>query len=612
MSEWRVVVNNGQETLREADGLYDVITVDTFNPFGDFAKAFFDDQGGQLFDIFERGTQVELEYATDASNTLKVNTNNTKTIPSGTTETFNQVIVEGDLTVEGDMIVEENDWERDFVGFVVNSPEPEADGANQLEIEAYRFDQFLRGDTVSSDLSGQNISSAIETVIKNDVPPVDYNASLVDVEDDFELERSYQGDPVEEFLLDVQLKSANEVFRVTDDLEFEFQRPERTRAPRDIDNTQWITHNIGEEGGDAVNQVTVFYNDGNDAVTVDNSSSQLNTQDNLNSSGPAQEGKRVTRPDIGSAGDATDVAERILERRGNTLTGTVTTFDLIDAQPGQVIDITVDTRGIDGEFRIAENRTRWLSETNELTVVQKKGADDDILIEQSRTLDRVQNRPADNAVTPDRVTDTRPAIDLDVSLNASVGATKAIFVNGGLNRIRDGLVNENEISNVNLLFSANPFTPVRSSDSLGGSVERESASVQSVFASGDAAAIEYEATTDSTTDVRLIGFEDAASNTLLGVILTDGPINNETVEIFVTVTANKSDNTRRTTADAHSLTRDILGTGGANFPEDYAYGDGTSDPSTSDSSLDNRVVKQSLTSITLDQASTTSDFQELL
>ena len=43
MSEWQIVVNDGEETLDESDGLYDARTVDTFNPFGDYATAWFDD-----------------------------------------------------------------------------------------------------------------------------------------------------------------------------------------------------------------------------------------------------------------------------------------------------------------------------------------------------------------------------------------------------------------------------------------------------------------------------------------------------------------------------------------------------------------------------------------
>ena len=142
--------------LNESDGLYDARTVDTFNPFGDYATAWFDDLEGELFEIFNRGTKVSFEYDDDTT----------------------------------------NGFVQDFVGFVVNDFENEADGAEQLEVEAYTFDQFLRGDEVSNSQEGKLISEALEDVIKTDVPPIDWDASLVDVEDDIELTRSYQGENV--------------------------------------------------------------------------------------------------------------------------------------------------------------------------------------------------------------------------------------------------------------------------------------------------------------------------------------------------------------------------------------------------------------------------------
>jgi hypothetical protein len=448
-------------------------------------------------------------------------------------------------------------------------------------------------------------------VIKNDVPPVDFNSDLVDVADDFELERSYLGDPVEEFLLDVQLKSTNEVFKVTEDLEFSFQRPERSRAPRDIDNTQWVTHNIGEESKETVNQVTVFYDDGNSAVTVDNSSDQLNIEDNLQSDGPGQQGKTVTQDDIDTADDARDVAEQILQRRGATLTGSVSTFGLADAQPGQVIDITVTPRGIDGEFRIAENQTRWIYETNELTVVQKNGGDDDILIEQSKTIDRVQNRPADNSVTPDRVTDSRPTATLEITLDASASVQKGVWVNSGLNRIRDGFVNEDNVNNVNLLFSESTTVPVRSDESVSQVVDTQSAALSDPGVGGDDDEAEYEASTTAT-GIRTIAAEDADTGDLLCVALTDGDIGNETVTLKTRVSFAEGDETTTGCVQLSDNTAQLLTDSSAQFPGAYAYGDGTQTPKTDDLSLTNRVVKQDLTNITLDEGSSTSEFQELI
>ena len=80
MSEWQIVVNDGEEILDESDGLYDARTVDTFNPIGDYATAWFDDIEGELFEIFNRGTKVEFEYVEDFVEALSVESGDTKTI----------------------------------------------------------------------------------------------------------------------------------------------------------------------------------------------------------------------------------------------------------------------------------------------------------------------------------------------------------------------------------------------------------------------------------------------------------------------------------------------------------------------------------------------------
>ena len=97
MTEWIIEVNDGEEVLGRDDGLFDVIVSDTFNPFGNFAKGFFDDVGGELFDIFQRGTKVSFQYSNENS----------------------------------------NGFEQRFVGYVVNDLAQEADGAEQVEVEAY-------------------------------------------------------------------------------------------------------------------------------------------------------------------------------------------------------------------------------------------------------------------------------------------------------------------------------------------------------------------------------------------------------------------------------------------------------------------------------------------
>jgi len=229
---------------------------------------------------------------------------------------------------------------------------------------------------------------------------------------------------------------------------------------------------------DDLEGATVIYNDGENAVTVDDSSDQLEIQDNLGAPGPGQEGTKISRPKITNFEDAIDVGEQALQDRESTLTGPVTTFDLNSAEPGEVIGITIDPRGIDTDFRIAENRMQWRSETNELTVIAKKGADDDILIQQSKTLKRVENRVQDLDIVPDRVTDTKATALLDVSAtDGTVTEDSSSFVNDGRNRLRDGIIQESTIGSFRMEFSTSDARVIRSDSSLSNVVDTQTPSV---------------------------------------------------------------------------------------------------------------------------------------
>jgi len=549
MSEWIIEVNDGEEVLGRDDGLYDVIVSDTFNPFGNFAKGFFDDLEGQLFDLFQRGTKVSFQYSNDNT--------------SGFTQRF--------------------------VGYVVNDLEQEADGAEQLEIEAHTFDQFLRGSEVSNDQAGNTIFEALEDVIKTDVPPVSWDGSLVEVVDNVELTQSFQGETVEEFLLAIRQKSAGEVFTVSENLEFVFEPAEISRTRRDIDNSQWVTHDIGEEGSETRNQVTVVYNDGENAVTVDDSSDQLEIQDNLGAPGPGQEGTKISRPKLTNFEDAIDVGEQALQDRESTLTGPVTTFDLNSAEPGDVIGITINPRGIDTDFRIAENRMQWRSETNELTVIAKKGADDDILIQQSKTLKRVENRVQDLDIVPDRVTDTKATAFLDVSAtDGAVTEDSSSFVNGGRNRLRDGIIQESTISSFRMGFSTSDARVIRSDSSLSNVVDTQTPSVST---NGDT--VTYSASTTAT-GVQTIGVFDDTDNDLLAIARLSDPVDAPTIDLSIDITNDPEETKTVWTDTGKTLIRDILAGNTPTWPQEYAYGSDATSPQESDTSLGNELIAQDL------------------
>jgi len=610
MSEWRIIVNDGEQTLTNSDGLFDVETVKTFNPFGDYARAKFDDLEGELFDIFQRGTKVEFEYNADYT----------------------------------------TGFVQDFVGFVVSGLENESAGAEELEIEAYTFDQFLRGDEVSTDLTGLKISDALQTVITTDIPPVEYDSTLVSVVDDVELTRSYKGEKVEDFLLDVRKQSSGEIFTVNENLKFVFELPEISRTRRDIDNTQWITHNISEKGGETKNQVRVFYDGGDRAVTVDDSSDQLSIQDNLGAVGPAQEGESITLEDVTNINDAINAGEAYLEKRASTLTGPVTTSELVDAQPGNVIGVTVAPRGIDTDFRIAENRTQWRGETNELVVVSKKGAEDDILIEQSKTVKRVENRPRNTDVVPDRVTDTKVTATFDVNGSAegvttttiASGQTQTVatgetlktsqltvsgelivegevlveletitkdtarFVNDGRNRVRDALINNNVVSSINIQLSTSNARPNRSDSTVANVVDTQTPTVN---ISGNT--ITYTATSTAA-GIQTIAIVEAGTNTLLAESRLSEPVSEPSVELSVTVDNDPSVQKAVITESGQDMLIDILTGTTPNYPQFYAYGSGTIEPTEADNSLTTEVVRQDLDDITIQTANTTTQWDSIV
>jgi hypothetical protein len=659
MTEWAVAVNDGQEYLTQSNGLYDAVTVDAFNPFGDYAKAFFDDLDGELFDLFSRGTKVEWAYVEEGDNIndvakfVTIEQGETRLIDDGESEIHKETTVEGELTIEGELTVTDTlfynnaDPTVDFIGFAVNDFEQEADGAEQLELEAYTFDQFLRGDEVSNDQTGNLLSEALEDVIKNDVPPIEWDASLVSIEDDVVLTQGYQGDNVEEFLLSVRKKSAGEIFGVTEELKFFFDLPEIERTSRDIANDQWVTHNINEEGGETKNQVVVSYDDGTQSVTVDNSSDQLQTQENLNANGPAQEGDSITRPEITDIDDAIKAGEQFLEDRQSTLTGPVTTFGLTDAAPGNVIGVDIDPRGIDGDFRIAENRTQWRSETNELTVVEKKGADSDILIEQSKTLDRVEARPRDNTVTPDRVTDTKPTAEFDVSISASGGVDNELFVddgttetidtnqtndaatiegdltveadltieastlseaetrfvNGGRNRVRNALTDETIVQSLRIELSTDDSRPVRSDSSLSNTVVTKTPTVTT-----SPQAVTYSTATTAQ-GIQTVGVFDDTENTLLAVARLSSAVDNPSIDLPIAIADDTDQPKTVWTNTGLNTLRDVLASKGVDWPQEYAYGDDSTNPTVSDTSLGNQVVSQNLNDALIESLDTQTDWE---
>lgn len=559
--EWQITRN--QSTV-EPD-LFDAEVVDTANPFGNYAIAYIEDSGGDKFSQYNRGTRVDFAYS----------------LNDGLSYT-----------------------ER-FTGYVVEARESDQAGADALEVECYSFDQLLRRDTVSNDQSGKALKAALEDIIKTDTP-ITWNASNVTLSDNVTLKRSLRGEEVENAIQAIAGLSGNEAFGVNNSLEFYFEPRESRNAPRDIDNSQWFDYDLPEVSKETVNEVTVFYNDGGESVTVDDGSDKLSLQDKVGTADPVGISTEVSRPSITDIDEAQAVGEDILQGRKGTLTGTVTTYGLIEAEPGDVINIEIVPRGINGNFRIAESQMNWGSDTTTFTIVKKKGNQDKLLVRMSDTLKRVENQDANRDGVNNRVVDTTVANLVTPSGSVdSVDYSTIRITNTCRNKIRDAWSGTGNISVTQLAVGTDSSEPKRSQSSLGNETARQSVTESLP----DSFTAQYTADF-STADIREVGLFDTDGDMLArGVIPESGLSTPVSVTVDLTSSNDSSVENGVVTDTGQTATRDIIADNSPKLPTQFAFGSDGTAPSESDTALGTQQIKLDLTEILVDSADTNTDWE---
>lgn len=548
------------------DSVFDVDPlVDTANPYGDFCVIKMDDSGGEKFELYPRGTRVDVEIARSATS---VN-------------------------------------ER-FTGYVVERRETEQSGADVLEVEAYSFDQFLRRNTVSNSQEGRTITEALQNIVETDTP-VAWNASNINVGDDQELTRGYQGTKVENVLRDLAFKSNNEEFGVNDSLEFFFRPRETTHIDRGIDNTQWFNYDIPELGKQAINEVEVWFNGGDESVIVDDSTDKLDLQDSLDLVDPGTQREELNRPLIQDISDAEDIGRKYLQFRNSTLSGTITTYGLYDAEPGDTIDIVIEPRGIDDEFVIAATEYRWGRDQTILTIIEKRGEQDGILTELNDSVQRVEMNGADRDAPKNRITTTQANALVDVSVDADGNTpTGTRFVNDGRRAVRDGWADISYPTIQNIVVGDDGGGLSRSNTSLNNEV----ASVGVSETLPDSKRVEYSASITEA-GVAELGLE-TDDGTLLARVVFDTPVDLAGTVTF-TLTVSNDDSVSRgvLTNDGQEAIRDVLADNSPNIPLDYGYGSDGSAVAESQTALGNEVVTVPLDEVLVQSADSQSEWQTI-
>jgi len=610
MVEW--TLTRDQSVVEE--NLYDIQYVDSANTFGDYLIAKIDDINGTKFDEYPRGTRV------DASVT-----------PTDSTTAIDK-----------------------FSGYVVERREVDQGGADALEIEAYTFDQFLRNNTVSTDLSGQTIDTALQTIVENDTP-VSFDANKITVGDNQELTRSFRGVKVEEALIDLAFKSESEDFGVDANLDFFFRPEETEHIDRGVDDTNWFNYDIPERGKEAINEVEVWYDGGDESVIVDNGQDKLDLQESLGLNAPGTQRAEITRERIIDLGDAEDEGRKYLQLRNSTLTGEITTFGLYNAEPGDTINVSISTRGIDTEFRIAEVDYRWADDQTILTIVEKRGDNDDVLLRLTDAVDRVEMREANRDAPKNRITTTEAIGLIETSATATVrfeqeattigsGETTALlsgesiesevwrnagtfqnagtviepgdetgtrlpsadrFVNEGRNYIRD-VWSGNSIDPIDTLVIGTDNAGIsRSNSDLKSQIASVSVSTSLIGDTG----VEFTA---SGFDVvgKEIGLKTASGRLVYRAVFDQERTFSEAT-ITLTVSDNSISRSVLTTGGQTSI-RDVIADNNPDLPDEYGYGTGDTLPTESDTDLETPAVFQDLDDVLLEEFALSSDFEEFI
>lgn len=574
-----------QDTDPESN-LFDVEVVDAVNRFGRHALAYIDDEGGGRSDTYPRGTGVEIEVDPDADGT----------------------------------------WQTLFKGFVMEADERNQQGADELVLEIYSFDHFLRRNDLARDFSSQTISSALEDVIK-DFTPVSWVAGNVTVVNDETLTRSFRGEKVDNAISEFAAKSANEEYGVNDDIEFFFRPRETERSPRDIASDEWFDYDFPEHNAEALNELQLFFGEGSNtgSVIVDRGSDKQAIEDSLGLAGPATFREEVTREEIDNRSDAREKADEILNDREPVQIGEVDTYGLFDAEPGDLINVDIPPQGIDGEFRIAELRYQWGTGITTAKLVENRGVGDEgLLIRQTDTLDRVEARPADRDATATRYVETTVGADLTVSLTVvtrtfgtdrfnvglgrdsvglgrtpvgldleswtSLAEASAKATNTLLDAVRDGWSGDGNPSIGTVAIGDDGTAASASDTALGNQTATTSASPT---VSGTKV-VEWNAALEAPGDVQEAGLLDGSSNLHARAVLSSSTTPDGNVDVRLQVTVSEGDRNGVVTNDGQESVRDIIADDSPDLPSNIAFGSDDTMPTQSDSALGTEVTRETI------------------
>lgn len=312
----------------------------------------------------------------------------------------------------------DDNWRHRFGGFVSGNETSK----NRTKLELLSHDHWLRSRDVNRDFSDRTRKSVLEELV-TDLTPLEWNPDLVDVYSNDTITRKWRGEKLDQAIESLASGSNGEYFGATGDMEFFFLQPSTSDANRDFVPGEYFEADFETEGEYELNEVTVNYggDPANQAVIVEDRARQRELGDGLGIDRNVVLSDSKTFTSIDSEEEAKARGRELLEDATPIQTGTVTTWDAFDVEPGDIVYVSVPEQQVEGEFRVAEIvHTGWVDDNTELTLAENSDGVVDTLVELSDEVDRIDARAASDDKTITRFTD----LGLDFAIEIDVTATK--------------------------------------------------------------------------------------------------------------------------------------------------------------------------------------------
>jgi len=282
-----------------------------------------------------------------------------------------------------------------------------------------------------------------------------------------------------------------------------------------------------------------------------------------------------------------------LKLKNVTLTGTITTFGLFDAEPLDTINAEIIPRGIDSEFVITQIEYDWGRDETTLTIVENRGFNEDLFVRLSEKTERIDLRGSDPQAVEDRIISADVAVDVTTQIEVFGGPNFSDFfiesttTNDAVDEIVSKWGEGDGIAYSEIVVGDEATELSRSDSDLENQIESTdisttSPSLKSSISLPTSNSVEFEATFPGTT-VKEVGLKDASGNLIARGVL-DSPFN--LVDTFITISVSDSTQSNGVVTDAgQTAIRDIIGNNNPQTPDTYALGSNQTQPAESDTSL---------------------------